>query len=171
MDRKLRRLKLACYTGNATMSVVASLSPVLFITFRSLYGFSYSLLGLLVLINFVTQLTVDLIFSFFSDKLPLGTAVRATPILSVLGLLFYAVLPSLMPYAVYPCLLLGTVLFSVSAGMAEVLTSDNVSMTFPYIPVYTQLFEFFFYLMYKYPYVYALAGMTLWLFCPNRRVK
>ena len=40
MDRKLRRLKLACYTGNATMSAVASLSPVLFLTFRSLYGFS-----------------------------------------------------------------------------------------------------------------------------------
>ena len=60
------RLKLACYTTNASMSVVASLSPVLFLTFHNLYGISYSLLGTLVLINFVTQLSIDLIFSFFS---------------------------------------------------------------------------------------------------------
>ena len=58
--QKIRRLKYACYTANISMAVVSNLSPVLFLTFRSLYGISYSLLGLLVLINFVTQLTVDL---------------------------------------------------------------------------------------------------------------
>ena len=60
------RVKYACYTTNISMSIVGNLSPVLFVTFRSLYGISYSLLGLLVLVNFVTQLTVDLLFSFFS---------------------------------------------------------------------------------------------------------
>ena len=64
-----KRLKFACYTSNITMSVVSSLSPLLFITFRTLYGISYSLLGLLVLINFVTQLGVDILFSFYSHKL------------------------------------------------------------------------------------------------------
>ena len=63
--QNFKRVKLACYTTNISMAVVANLSPILFLTFRSLYGISYSLLGLLVLINFVTQLTVDLIFSFF----------------------------------------------------------------------------------------------------------
>ena len=67
-----KRLKLACYIANITMSVVANLSPVLFLTFRSLYGISYSRLGLLVLINYVTQLSVDLLFSFFSQALPLS---------------------------------------------------------------------------------------------------
>ena len=91
MDHKLRRLKLACYTGNATMSVVGSLSPVLFLTFRSLYGLSYSLLGLLVLINFVTQLTVDLIFSFFSHRFNIPRTLRIMPILAVLGFFFIIV--------------------------------------------------------------------------------
>ena len=58
MDKKILRVKLACYTTNVSMSVVGNLSPLLFLTFRSLYGISYSLLGLLVLINFVTQLSV-----------------------------------------------------------------------------------------------------------------
>ena len=68
MNNKIKRLKYACYSANVTMSVVGNLSPVLFLTFRSLYGISFSLLGLLVLINFVTQLIIDLIFSFFSHK-------------------------------------------------------------------------------------------------------
>ena len=87
------RLKLACYTTNASMSVVASLSPVLFLTFHNLYGISYSLLGTLVLINFVTQLTVDLIFSFFSHKFNIEKTVKFTPILTVLGLWVYALWP------------------------------------------------------------------------------
>ncbi len=59
MDHKYKLLKYACYTTNITMSIVANLSPLLFITFREHYGISYALLGLLILINIVTQLTVD----------------------------------------------------------------------------------------------------------------
>ena len=44
-----KRLRLACYTANLTMSLVGALSPLLFLTFREMYGISYSLLGLLVL--------------------------------------------------------------------------------------------------------------------------
>ena len=55
MHTDYKKLKLACYTTNLSMSIVANLSPVLFLTFRSLYGLSYSLLGLLVLINFSTE--------------------------------------------------------------------------------------------------------------------
>ena len=127
MDHKLRRLKLACYTANATMSVVASLSPVLFITFRSLYGFSYSLLGLLVLINFVTQLTVDLIFSFFSHRFNIPRTLRIMPILAVLGFFFYGLSPWLFPQHTYAGLVIGTVLFCASSGLAEVLLSPVIA--------------------------------------------
>ena len=45
------RVKYACYTTNLSMSVVGNLSPVLFLTFHELYGISFSLLGLLVLVG------------------------------------------------------------------------------------------------------------------------
>ena len=80
------RLKWACYTTNLSMSVVGNLSPVLFLTFRSLYGISYSLLGLLVLINFVTQLTIDLIISFFSHRFHIPKTVKLIPLIAMLGL-------------------------------------------------------------------------------------
>ena len=98
---QIRRLKTACYTTNISMSVVGNLSPVLFLTFRTLYGISYSLLGLLVLINFVTQLTVDLLFSFFSHKFNIPVAVKCSPILAIVGLGIYALAPVIFPNAVY----------------------------------------------------------------------
>ena len=127
MLASLTRLKYACYTTSITMSVVGNLSPVLFLTFRELYGISYSLLGLLVLINFVTQLTVDLIFSFFSHKFNIGLTVKLTPALSMVGLCVYALCPFAFPENVYAGLVVGTVIFSAAAGLAEVLISPVIA--------------------------------------------
>lgn len=124
---QIRRLKYACYTTNISMSIVGNLSPVLFLTFRTLYGISYSLLGLLVLINFVTQLTVDLIFSFFSHKFNIPKVVKMTPILTVIGLAVYAIWPFVLPNAVYAGLVVGTLIFSASSGLCEVLISPVIA--------------------------------------------
>ena len=127
MYNKYKRVKYACYTTNLSMSVVANLSPVLFITFRNLYGISYSLLGLLVLVNFVVQLTVDLIFSFFSHKFNISKTVKITPLLTVIGLSVYALLPWVFPDNAYFGLIVGTVIFSASGGLAEVLISPVIA--------------------------------------------
>ena len=127
MKPKYKRLKLACYTTNISMSIVGNLSPVLFLTFNSLYGISYSLLGLLVLINFFTQLIIDLIFSFFSHKFNIPMTVKITPVLTFLGLLLYALAPVMFPQNVYFGLALGTVVFSVSGGLSEVLISPVIA--------------------------------------------
>lgn len=127
MTQKYTRLKYACYTTNITMSVVGNLSPVLFLTFRSLYGISYSLLGLLVLINFSTQLTIDLIFSFFSHKFNIPKTVQNTPAIGVVGLVIYALWPFVFPENVYLGLVIGTIIFSASSGLAEVLMSPVIA--------------------------------------------
>lgn len=121
------RLKYACYTVNVSMAVAGNLPPMLFLTFRELYGISFSLLGFLVLLNFFTQLTVDLIFSFFSHKFNIPKTVKFTPVLTVIGLVAYGVLPYVFPNAVYACLVVGTVLFSAAAGLAEVLISPVIA--------------------------------------------
>lgn len=127
MEAKFKRLKLACYTTNITMSVVGNLSPILFLTFHGLYGISYSLLGLLVLINFCTQLGVDLIFSFFSHKFNIPKTVKLTPVIAVVGLGVYALLPLLIPSHPYLGIVIGTVIFSAASGLAEVLISPVIA--------------------------------------------
>lgn len=127
MKNKYTTLKLACYFGNVTMSATANLSPLLFLTFRSLYGISYSLLGLLVLINFVTQLFVDLAFSFFSHKFNITKTVRLMPVFALFGFILYALTPYLLPNNVYIGLFIGTIIFSASSGLAEVLLSPIIA--------------------------------------------
>ena len=127
MSNTFKRVKLACYSTNATMSVIANISPLLFITFRNLYEISYSLLGLLVLVNFVTQLMVDLIFSFFSHKFNIPLVVKLTPVISLLGLVVFTLAPVIFPTAVYVGLVIGTVIFSASGGLAEVLISPVIA--------------------------------------------
>lgn len=100
MKDSYRILKSACYTVNISMSVVGNLSALLFITFRSLYGIFYSLLGLLVLINFSTQLAVDPIFSFFSHKFDIPKTVKCIPVITVLGLPIYAAAPGAVQISV-----------------------------------------------------------------------
>ena len=122
-----KRLKAACYVTNVSMSVVANLSPLLFLTFRSMYDISYGLLGLLVLINFSTQLLIDLAFSFFSHKFNIPFAVKMTPVLTFSGLIVYAVWPFIFPNAVYAGLVIGTVIFASAGGLGEVLISPVIA--------------------------------------------
>lgn len=124
---RMRRTKYACYTANFSMSVVATLSPLLFLTFHTLYQISFALLGTLVLINFCTQLFVDLLFSFYSHKFNIEKMVRLMPVLTVLGLFVYAVFPALFPQSVYVGLAIGTVIFAASGGLAEVLISPVIA--------------------------------------------
>ncbi|MBR2336901.1 MAG: MFS transporter [Clostridia bacterium] len=122
-----KRTKLACYTAYFTMSSVFCLPPLLFVTFRNTFGLSYTLLGTLILINFCTQLAVDLFFTALSGKLKTEAIVRIMPLVTTFGLLVYALIPTLFPNIAYLGLVIGTVIFSVSAGLSEVLLSPTIA--------------------------------------------
>ncbi len=127
MDKNVKKVRLGCHAANVTMSVVGNLSSLLFLTFHNLYGISFTLLGTLVLINFASQLLIDLAFSFFSHKFNVPAAVKIAPVLSIVGLVFYAAAPLLFPNAVYLGIALGTVIFSAASGLNEVLISPVVA--------------------------------------------
>ncbi len=122
-----KRTKMACYFTYIAMSSVFSLPPILFATFHDKYLISYTLLGTLVLTNFCTQLIVDLLFSFFTKYFNVKKAIRVMPLLTSLGLAIYAVVPSLFPSHAYTGLIIGTIIFSVAAGLCEVLLSPLVA--------------------------------------------
>lgn len=121
------RLKLAAYASSTTMAVVSALSPLLFLTFHTLYDISYTKLGFLVFISFAVQLAVDLIFSFFSHKFSIPLVLKIMPILAVIGFLIMAAAPFLFKDSVYSGIILGSVIFSASSGLSEVLTSPLIA--------------------------------------------
>ena len=122
-----KRTRLACYSAYVTMASAFALPPLLFVTFHDMYGVSYTNLGTLVLINFCTQLTVDLILSFFSKYFNEKLLVRVMPIITSLGLTFYAFSPLIFPNSVFTGFAIATVIFSISAGLSEVLVSPVVA--------------------------------------------
>ena len=126
-ESNVKKLKLACYSSSVSMAVIGNLPPVLFLTFNRLYGISYTLLGLLVLINFVTQLTIDLVFSFFSHKFNIPKVVKLMPVITIIGLIIFASSPYIFPNFEYIGLSVGTVIFSLAAGLGEVLCSPIVA--------------------------------------------
>lgn len=122
-----KRTKFACYAAYFTMSSIFSLPPLLFVIFRETYDISYTLLGTLVLTNFCTQLAVDLIFTLFSKHFNVKAVVRIMPLITTAGLAIYALFPLFFPKLAYVGLLIGTVIFSVSAGLSEVLLSPVIA--------------------------------------------
>ena len=122
-----KRTKLACYTAYFTMSSIFCVPPLLFMTFHNLYNISYTLLGTLVLTNFCTQMLVDLIFTMFSKKFNIQKVVRVMPCITSLGLFVYALIPHFFPQYAYIGLVVGTIIFSVSAGLSEVLLSPVIA--------------------------------------------
>ena len=127
MSNKFKTTKLACYSAYFTMSSIFCVPPILFVTFRELYGISYTLLGTLVLVNFFTQLGIDLLFTAFSKHFNAKIMVKVMPIFTSLGLLAYALIPTFLPNVAYIGLLIGTVMFSISAGLSEVLLSPIIA--------------------------------------------
>ncbi len=109
------------------MSAVFGMPPVLFLTFKEMYGISYTLLGSLILINFFTQLGIDLIFTFFSKYFNIKLTVRIMPLITATGLIIYALVPTFFPQYAYLGLVIGTVVFSVAAGLCEVLISPTIA--------------------------------------------
>lgn len=125
--QQYRRTKKACYLTGITMAISANLSPILFLTFKDMYDLSYTLLGLLVVINFFTQLFIDLIFTFFTKYFNIEKTVKITPFIVFVGLILYAILPCFFPDTAFLWIVTGTVIFSVASGLSEVLISPVIA--------------------------------------------
>lgn len=128
MTKGFRRTRFACFYTYLAMSSVFCLPPLLFATFRDMYGISYTLLGTLVVTCFCTQLLVDLLMSVLSKRMDTRKLVRIMPLLTSAGLCIYAIVPTLFPEYAYAGFLVGTVIFSIAAGLCEVLLSPLVAL-------------------------------------------
>ena len=127
MASSYTRAKWACYVGNITQAITCNVPPLLFITFHNVYHISYAQLGLLVLVFFFSQLGIDLVFSFLSHKFNIRKTVCLMPVLAIIGLALYALLPKFFPDYAFIGLIIGTSIFAVSSGLAEVLVSPIVA--------------------------------------------
>lgn len=120
-----RGTRYACYMGSMTQAICNNLTPLLFIVFQQKFGLSYERLGSLVLLNFVTQLGMDLLCARFAHKIGYRAPLVAAHATSALGLLLLGILPLMMADA-YVGLCIAVFMYAVGGGLLEVLVSPVV---------------------------------------------
>lgn len=116
----------ACYIGNFVQAASVNVTPILLILLREQYSISYAKFGLLIMLNYVTQVLVDILFSKVVDKYGYRIFIVSSHILCVLGFITFASAPLLFPNNVYLGLLVGTILFASASGLLELLLSTIV---------------------------------------------
>ena len=115
-----------CHLGMFVQAMVINLTPLLFIPLREQFGLSFEQIGRLVLLNFLTQMLVDLVCTALADRVPTKPLVVLANLLAALGLIVFAVAPFVLPSA-YAGLVLGTLIFSTGCGLLEVLLSPIIN--------------------------------------------
>lgn len=122
--RTYKSTQWAGYTAYVVQSIVNNLSPLLFVTYQTTFKVSYAKISLLVLINFVTQLIVDVSSTLFVDKIGYRRCILLANLISACGL---CLLP-ILPYCISPMLGLctATVIMAIGSGLIEVLVSPLV---------------------------------------------
>lgn len=115
----------ACYLGYITQALIVNLPPLLFVVFKNKFGLSYTMLGSLVMIGFVTQLIVDALSIRFLDRIGYRASAVAAHAFAAVGMIALAFLPRILPHP-FLGLVVASVLFSVGGGLIEVLVSPIV---------------------------------------------
>ena len=116
-----RATMLACYNGYITQAICINLAPLLYLTFQRSYGLTLGQISALIACNFIIQLTVDFVASFFSDRINMRFCVILAHLSSALGLIGLSVLPELLPPMAG--LLIAEALLGIGGGFTEVVIS------------------------------------------------
>lgn len=122
METNYRKTWASCYWGAAIQALAINVVPLFFATLQTEFAVSFEMLGRLVLINFLTQLTVDVLSLYFVDKWGYGACFLVAHGTTAAGFLLFGILPKLLPDA-YVGMVLATVVYSIGSGLLEVLIS------------------------------------------------
>ena len=112
----------ASYIGYITQAIVNNFAPLLFVTFHRTYGISLSRIGLLVTVNFVTQILVDLFSAKFTDRIGYRLNAVLAHIFAAVGLILLGILPELTSDP-YLGISIAVVIYAIGGGLTEVIIS------------------------------------------------
>lgn len=125
MKRSYQHTRRACYIGYISQAAVNNLAPILFVVFQRQFSLSYEHISWLILLNFGTQLAVDMLSVQFLDRIGYRAAAILSHALAAAGLLMLGLLPLLVSSPFWG-LVPAVVLYALGGGMIEVLVSPLV---------------------------------------------
>ena len=122
MEARYRSTLWACCFANF-FQAVGSCFAILYVPLRGLYGLSFTDFGILVSLNFITQVASDVLFSKPVEKYGFRPFAVAAPLVSAAGLGLFAAAPILFPRRPFAGFCAGMFLFAAAGGLQELLLS------------------------------------------------
>lgn len=123
--KNFRHTVYASYISYITQAAVNNFLPLLFVMFNQDYNISLGRIGLLVAINFCTQMCVDLLAAKYAAGIGYRPLVIASHVFAALGFVALAILPDLLPDA-YAGLCISIILYAIGGGLSEALVSPII---------------------------------------------
>lgn len=123
--KNYRHTIYACYIAYITQAIVNNFLPLLFLTFHRTYGLPLSQVGLLVTVNFVTQITTDFIAARVVEKTGYRKPIILAHVLAAVGFVLLAALPDVLP-SPFIGLCIAVMIYAIGGGLTEVLVSPIV---------------------------------------------
>ena len=124
MSNKYSKTINCCLVGYVVQAIINNYVPLLFVTFNRDFGVSLEKISLIITINFIVQITADLVSSKFVDRIGYRASVVLAHAFSFAGMLLLAILPNVMdPYG---GLVIATVVCALGGGLIEVIISPIV---------------------------------------------
>ena len=112
----------SCYLGTISQAVIVNLTALLFTSLGEQFNLTYTQLGALVLINFITQVLVALIFGSVVDRVGFRPFIVGAHIGAAVGFAWFAATPW-FPFEPYAMLMIGTFIFGAAGVFLELLLS------------------------------------------------
>ncbi len=116
--------RVCCYIGYLVQAIVCNFLPLLFVTFNTQYNISYDMLGTLIVLNFGTQIAVDVLSVKFVNKFGYHNCAMLAHIFAAVGLAAVGILPKFMPF--YPAMIISVFLYALGSGFIEVIISPII---------------------------------------------
>ena len=125
MTKNYKKTLTACYLGFITQAIRANFAPLLFLMFHNVYQIPLGQIALISTVFFLTQLIVDILCSYFADKIGYRNCVVASELCAAAGLIGLAFLPDLLPNPLTG-IIASVIVYAIGSGLIEVLCSPIV---------------------------------------------
>ncbi len=123
--KKYMSTKIACYTGYFVQAIINNLAPLFYVIFQNEFEINYTKISWLIMLNFATQLFVDIMSVKVIEKLGYRVSIVLAHVFSAVGLFLLGILPRAMDNH-YIGLVIPIIIYATGSGLIEVLVSPIV---------------------------------------------
>lgn len=124
-NKQYTSTKVACYTGYFVQAIINNLAPLFYVTFQNEFNISYTKISCLILVNFLSQLVVDISSVKIVPKLGYRVSIVTAHIFSAVGLISLGILPRAFDNH-FVGLIIPIIIYAVGSGLIEVLISPLI---------------------------------------------